>query len=59
MRRDGRSMIYAAQFEAMNALLGFLTENCCQGAAEKCAPGHLQARANPSAPKSPPEQGCP
>ena len=27
VRRDGRSMIYAAQFEAMNALLGFLTEN--------------------------------
>jgi len=22
----------------MNALLGFLTENCCQGAAAKCAP---------------------
>ena len=38
VRREGRSMIYAAQFEAMNALLGFLTENCCQGAAEKCAP---------------------
>src|SRR5689334_7835026 len=38
VRREGRSMIYSAQFEAMNALLGFLTENCCQGAAEKCAP---------------------
>lgn len=38
VRRDGRSMIYAAQFETMNALLGFLTENCCQGAAEKCVP---------------------
>jgi len=22
----------------MNDLLGFLTENCCQGATEKCAP---------------------
>ena len=31
-RRDGRSIIYAARFEAMNALLAFLTENCCQGA---------------------------
>jgi len=31
-------MIYAARFETMNALLGFLTENCCQGAATKCAP---------------------
>ena len=38
VRRDGRSMIYAAQFNAMNALLGFLTENCCQGEPEKCAP---------------------
>src|ERR1700759_3489255 len=37
VRRDGRSMIYAARFETMNALLGFLTENCCQGAAT-CAP---------------------
>jgi len=38
VRREGRSMIYAARFEAMNALLGFLTENCCQGAADACAP---------------------
>src|SRR3954470_17242263 len=38
VRRDGRSMIYTAQFDTMNALLGFLTENCCQGAVEKCAP---------------------
>src|SRR6201996_8429746 len=36
VRREGRSMIYAAQFEQMNALLGFLTENCCGGA--PCAP---------------------
>jgi ArsR family transcriptional regulator len=42
VRRDGRSMIYAAQFETMNALLGFLTENCCQGAVEKCAPSVCQ-----------------
>jgi ArsR family transcriptional regulator, arsenate/arsenite/antimonite-responsive transcriptional repressor len=38
VRRDGRSMIYAARFETMNALLGFLTENCCQGDAAACAP---------------------
>ena len=31
VRREGRSMIYAARFEVMNELLGFLTENCCQG----------------------------
>ncbi|CAM2158373.1 ArsR family transcriptional regulator, arsenate/arsenite/antimonite-responsive transcriptional repressor (plasmid) [Pararobbsia alpina] len=29
--RDGRSLIYRTAFEQMNALLGFLTENCCQG----------------------------
>ena len=36
--REGRSMIYAARFETMNALLGYLTENCCQGARGACAP---------------------
>jgi ArsR family transcriptional regulator len=36
VRRDGRSMIYAAQFDRMNALVAFLTENCCSGV--PCAP---------------------
>ncbi len=31
--RDGRSLIYRTAFAQMNALLGFLTENCCQGQA--------------------------
>ena len=30
-RRDGRSLIYRADFAAMEALLAFLTENCCAG----------------------------
>src|SRR3974377_353708 len=38
VRREGRSMIYAARFETMNQLLGFLTENCCGGPTEKCKP---------------------
>jgi len=38
VRRDGRSMIYAARYENMNELIAFLTENCCQGAPEACAP---------------------
>src|SRR3981189_358517 len=38
VKREGRSLIYAARFETMNALLGYLTENCCAGALEKCAP---------------------
>jgi ArsR family transcriptional regulator len=31
VRREGRSMIYAARYERMNELLGFLKENCCRG----------------------------
>ena len=38
VRRDGRSMIYAARFETMNALLGYLTENCCKGVPDVCVP---------------------
>jgi len=38
VRRDGRSMIYAARYDTMNALIAFLTENCCGGAPEQCAP---------------------
>ena len=30
--RDGRSLLYAPDFGAMRALVGFLTENCCRGA---------------------------
>jgi len=35
-RRDGRSIIYTADFETMNAVLAYLTENCCQGQEEHC-----------------------
>ena len=31
VRREGRSMIYAARYETMNALLTFLKANCCEG----------------------------
>jgi DNA-binding transcriptional ArsR family regulator len=31
-RREGRSLIYAPEFDRMQDLLSFLTENCCQGA---------------------------
>ena len=31
--RQSRSLIYTADYAAMNALLGYLTENCCAGAA--------------------------
>ncbi len=34
--RQSRSLIYRADYAAMNALVGYLMENCCGGAA--CAP---------------------
>ena len=30
--RSGRHLVYRAGFDEMNALLGYLTANCCQGA---------------------------
>lgn len=36
-RRESRSLIYSAAYPVMNALLAYLTENCCQGAAA-CGP---------------------
>jgi ArsR family transcriptional regulator, arsenate/arsenite/antimonite-responsive transcriptional repressor len=48
VRREGRSMIYAARFETMNALLSFLTENCCGGVsctpAIACKPARRRAK---------------
>jgi DNA-binding transcriptional ArsR family regulator len=48
VRREGRSMIYAAQFKQMNALLGFLTENCCGGTpctpAAECKPARKRTK---------------
>lgn len=37
-RREGRSIIYTAGFAAMTDLVLFLTEDCCQGQPEICAP---------------------
>jgi ArsR family transcriptional regulator, arsenate/arsenite/antimonite-responsive transcriptional repressor len=35
-RQDGRFIYYSADFQNMNALVGYLTENCCGG--QSCAP---------------------
>ena len=34
--RQGRNLIYRASFDSMNALLAYLTENCCRG--QPCSP---------------------
>ena len=38
VKREGRSLIYAARYETMNGLLAYLTENCCGGITGGCAP---------------------
>lgn len=39
-RREGRSLIYSADYAAMDRLVAYLTENCCGGAT--CAPAAVQ-----------------
>jgi DNA-binding transcriptional ArsR family regulator len=38
-QRESRSLIYSAEFTNMNALLAYLTENCCLGDATACGVG--------------------
>lgn len=50
-RRDGRRLIQTADFARMNALIAYLTENCCGGAqtcAPVCMPRAQSARRKPS-----------
>lgn len=46
-RRAGRTLFYAAEYAAINDLVAYLTENCCQGAA--CLPA-VAVAGKPSAP---------
>jgi DNA-binding transcriptional ArsR family regulator len=52
-RRESRQLIYAADFSAMDALVGYLTENCCaeSGAqcSANCAPSRPAKSAKPAA----------
>ena len=45
VRREGRSMIYAARFDTMNALLGYLTENCCREVPSQRMPAECETPA--------------
>ena len=38
-RRESRSLIYMADYDSMNGLLAYLTENCCRGDPAGCGPG--------------------
>jgi ArsR family transcriptional regulator len=46
VRREGRSMIYAARYDTMNAVIAFLTENCCRGRLDECLPSKRTKRAS-------------
>jgi ArsR family transcriptional regulator len=35
-RREGRQLIYSADFDAMSGLVGYLTENCCADSDQEC-----------------------
>lgn len=37
-RRDARSILYSAEYDALSGLLRFLMEDCCSGRPEICAP---------------------
>ncbi len=51
-RRVSRQLIYTADFESMNGLIAFLTENCCGQAGMVCAPACNPAQAtNPATPR--------
>jgi DNA-binding transcriptional ArsR family regulator len=41
-RQEGRYLIYSADFRSMNAVVSYLTENCCAGAS--CAPAATKRR---------------
>lgn len=43
-RQDGRFVIYSADFDNMNALVAYLTENCCSGAG--CEPAACKPAAS-------------
>jgi ArsR family transcriptional regulator len=37
-RQEGRFVRYTANFDAMNGLVAYLTENCCRGQLDLCGP---------------------
>lgn len=37
-RREGRSVLYALRVDGIRELVAFITQDCCQGRPELCAP---------------------
>ncbi|MDF3836005.1 metalloregulator ArsR/SmtB family transcription factor [Cupriavidus basilensis] len=53
-RQEGRHVIYQAQYERMNELLGFLMEHCCEGDPKGCGAPSFECQ-----PKEPARYGAP
>lgn len=49
-RRESRSIIYAANYDALSGLIDFLMKDCCAGRPEICAPA-LAPSCKPSSAK--------
>ncbi|HUC63790.1 MAG TPA: metalloregulator ArsR/SmtB family transcription factor [Stellaceae bacterium] len=49
-RRESRSLIYSANYDSMNDLIAYLTENCCRGVGASCAGSSDAASASRAAP---------
>ena len=55
VKREGRSLIYSAKYEAMNSLLDYLSENCCAGVTApndtgSCSPARPSRKRNAKVP---------
>jgi len=51
-QRESRQLIYSADFTAMTALVGYLTDNCCAESAAECCPPARQPKAAKRATKA-------
>jgi DNA-binding transcriptional ArsR family regulator len=50
-RRESRSIVYSADYDALSGLIRFLMEDCCSGRPEICAPALAPACCVPEAAK--------
>ncbi|MET0230890.1 MAG: metalloregulator ArsR/SmtB family transcription factor [Rhodanobacteraceae bacterium] len=52
-KQEGRFIRCTANFAAMNDLIAYLTENCCRGQPELCAPSCVPQKSSPRRKKVP------
>lgn len=47
-RQDGRFIYYSPVLEAMDDLVGYLTDHCCRASGKSCAPASKRPRKRPA-----------